>query len=113
MSTAAQELVDEQVYSWTEMHKKSAISFLVLNALASKTMWSKDLEEWIRTTTGWNISERSLYRVLRRMQKQGSIHFVAESVARTGAERKVYATTPEGRALLAAIRKELYYLAKV
>ena len=107
MDAVAQELVDEQIYSWTEMHKKSAVSFLVLSALKDNKMWSKDLESWIRTTTGWNISERSLYRVLRRMQKQGSIQFEAEPVARTGAERKVYAMTPEGKSLLTFFRSPL------
>lgn len=76
-------------------------------------MWSKELEQWIQATAGWDISERSLYRILRRMQKQGSIQFESESVARTGAERKIYAMTAEGKALLAAMRDELSYLLKV
>lgn len=107
-----QDLVDEQVYSWTEMHKKSAVSFLVLAALATKNMWSKDIGDWIRQTSGWEMSERSLYRVLRRMEKQGSIEFTSEPVARTGAERKVFAITPDGEAILKSIRSELTYLIK-
>lgn len=107
-----QDLVDEQVYSWTEMYKKSAISFLVLAALATKNMWSKDIGGWIRQTSGWEMSERSLYRVLRRMEKQGSIEFTTEPVARTGAERKVFALTSEGEAILNSVRKELSYLLK-
>lgn len=113
MGTASQELVDEQVYSWTEMHKKSAVSFLILSALKTKDMWSRDLEEWIRQKAGWDLSERSLYRILRRMEKQGSIHFKSESAARTGAERKVYTMTTEGKALLEAMRNELSYLVKL
>ncbi len=107
-----QDLVDEQVYSWTEMHKKSAVSFLVLAALDTKNMWSKDIKNWIREKTGWEMSERSLYRVLRRMEKQGSIEFTSEAAARTGAERKVFTITPEGLAILNAIRAELIYLVK-
>jgi len=47
-----QELVDEQAYSWTEMHKKSALSYLVLAALQKQPMWSKELEKYITNTTG-------------------------------------------------------------
>ena len=108
-----QELVDEQAYSWTEMHKKSALSYLILAALQKQPMWSKELEKYIATTTGWSISERALYRVLNRMHMQGSVEFTAESAERTGAERKVYAISPEGSALLAAMRSELKYLTRV
>ncbi|MCA9329265.1 PadR family transcriptional regulator [Candidatus Saccharibacteria bacterium] len=113
MSAVNQELVDEQAYSWTEMHKKSALSYLILAALQKQPMWSKELEKHIVTVTGWSISERALYRVLSRMHKQGSIEFTAESAERTGADRKVYAISPEGKALLAAMQDELLYLAKV
>ncbi len=108
-----QELVDEQAYSWTEMHKKSALSYLVLAALQKQPMWSKELEKYITNTTGWSISERALYRVLNRMHKQGSIEFTAESAERTGADRKVYAISHEGKSLFAAMQNELRYLSAV
>lgn len=108
-----QELVDEQAYSWTEMHKKSALSYLILVALQKQPMWSKELEKYITSTTDWSISERALYRLLSRMHRQGSIEFTAESAERTGAERKVYAISPEGKSLFAAMQKELRYLSAV
>jgi DNA-binding PadR family transcriptional regulator len=113
MDDESQELVDEQAYSWLEMHKKSALSFLVLCALERQEMWSLDLARWITDKTGWTITEKGIYRVLRRMQKQGSIRFTTKPAARTGAERKVYRITPEGSALLSAIRQELSYIDKV
>ncbi len=112
MTTVNQELVDEQVFSWTEMHKKSALSFVILKALSEKPMWSKEIEKYIASLTNWNISERALYRVLNRMQKQGSIEYTSEAAERTGAERKIYAITPEGKAFLNAIQLELGYLTK-
>lgn len=105
-----QELVDEQAYSWTEMHKKSALSYLILSALQKQPMWSKGLEKYIADVTGWGISERALYRVLNRMHKQGSIEFTSETAERTGAERKVYVVSAEGKALLNAIKDEMAYL---
>ncbi len=113
MNDEAQELIDEQAYSWLEMHKKSALSYLVLCAIEKKQMWSKDLTAWITHATGWTITEKGLYRVLRRMQKQGIIEFSSEAAARTGAERKVYRVTPQGKALLAIIQDELAYLRKI
>ena len=113
MAIVNQELVDEQAYSWTEMHKKSALSYLILTALQKKSMWSKELERYIAKTTAWNISDRALYRVLNRMQKQGSIEYTSEAAERTGAERKVYDISPEGGALLSAMQGELAYIAKL
>jgi DNA-binding PadR family transcriptional regulator len=76
-------------------------------------MWSRELEKYITNTTGWSISERALYRVLNRMHKQGSIEFTPESAERTGAERKVYAVSSEGKALFTAMQNELRYLIAV
>lgn len=113
MTTLNQDLVDEQIYSWTEMYKKSALSYLILTALNSHQMWSKEIEQYIATNTKWSISERALYRVLNRMHKQGSIEYSSTPAERTGADRKVYTITSEGSALLAAMKSELDYLAKV
>ena len=108
-----QDLVDEQAYAWTEMHKKSALSFLILAGLSEKAMWSKEVEHYITTTSQWNISERALYRVLNRMERQGSIAFSKESAERTGADRKVYSITEDGSALLASLKDELGYLKQI
>ncbi|MFZ1249154.1 MAG: PadR family transcriptional regulator [Candidatus Saccharimonadales bacterium] len=110
MDEPSQELVDEQVYNWVEMHKKSALSFLVLLCLENNTLWSRDIEKYIRQHTGWTVTERGLYRVLSRLQRQGSIEFVAMPTVRTGAERKMYTITTEGRALLVAMKQTLQYL---
>lgn len=113
MTTHNQDLVDEQIYSWTEMHKKSALSYLILTALNSSQMWSKEIEQYIAKSTKWSISERALYRVLNRMHKQGSIEYSSTPAERTGADRKVYTITPEGNALLAAMKGELNYLTQI
>ena len=107
---SSQELVDELAYSWLEMHKKSALTHLVLKALSEHELWSKDLEAWLNQKTGWDIHERALYRILQRLEKQGVIVHTAVSAERTGAERKVYTITDEGKALLAMIKRELVYL---
>lgn len=110
MITAEQELVEEQAHAWVENHKKSALSYLILEALSTRSMWSKDIEKWVTSKSGWDISERGFYRVLSRMQKQGSIEYAVVSAERTGADRKEYSLTPEGSALLETIRDELKYI---
>jgi DNA-binding PadR family transcriptional regulator len=113
MDASSGELVDELTYSWLEMHKKSALTYLVLVALSEQELWAKDLEKWINTVTDWSINEHALYRVLRRLEQQGVIIFRTEPVKRSGAERKIFATTDEGRSLLKQIRNELQYLTNV
>lgn len=110
MITAEQELVEEQAYAWIENHKKSAISYLILKALSTKSMWSKEIENWLKQISGWDISERGLYRVISRMQKQGNIEFTSIPAKRTGADRKVYSLTPQGVALMISIQDELKYI---
>ncbi|MEK7599803.1 MAG: PadR family transcriptional regulator [Patescibacteria group bacterium] len=113
MDSASKDLVDEQVYSWLETHKKSGLSYAVLRLLKHKPMWSKDLTEQLTAVTGWQISERALYRLLRRMQKQGLVSHITEAAPRTGADRKVYRLTTEGELFSESIKDELNYLAKL
>jgi DNA-binding PadR family transcriptional regulator len=110
MDNSSQELVDELAFSWLEMHKKSALTYLVLVALSSRALWAKGLEAWIAEKSGWSIHERALYRILQRLEKQGVIIYKAEAAERTGADRKVYTITAEGEELLASIKNELQYL---
>ncbi len=110
MDKDSQELVDEHAYSWLEMHKKSALSYLVLEALSESPMWAGEMTTWINQKTKWGIDERGLYRVLRRLSKQGTITFESIEAERTGAERKVYRLSDEGTALLSSIRDSLSYL---
>jgi PadR family transcriptional regulator PadR len=113
MDDALKELVEEQAYSWLEVHKKSALMYVVLRGLSLRAMWSKQLTDWVVAQTGWSISERGLYRVLQRMERQGVIEFTATGAERTGADRKVYRTTEAGELLLQYLNRELAYLAKL
>ena len=110
MSKIDQELLDEYVFAWVEVHKKSALTFLVLRALQDGAVWSQDIGVMIQKQTGWIVTERGLYRLLRRLHKQGLIDFFSESAPRTGAERKIYQLTQEGGVFLDAIRHQTSYL---
>ncbi len=110
MDSGAQELIDELAYAWLEMHKKSGLTYLVLHALSEREQWAKSLEQWLHSHVDWDIHERALYRTLQRLESQGLIVHTTVSVARTGADRKVYGLTPVGEAFLRAIRSETEYL---
>ncbi len=107
------ELVDEQVYSWLEVHKKSALTYAILTALNDKDRWSQELTEWIIDKTGWSVTEKGLYRVLRRMQLAGSVDFKQVAAKRTGAKRKLFYITSEGKLLLTKIEEQLQYVTKL
>lgn len=85
MNEEQTELIDEQFYSWLEVHKKSALSYVILSALSKKEMWSQELTEWIIDKTGWSVTEKGLYRLLRRMQQADTIDFKQIAAKRTGA----------------------------
>lgn len=110
MNSSSQELVDELAFLWLEMHKKSALTYLVLTALSDQTLWAKELAAWITDKSGWSIHERALYRILQRLEKQGVIMHTTKAAKRTGADRKIYTITPEGKELLAVLQNELQYL---
>ncbi|MDQ5886371.1 MAG: hypothetical protein QG623_423 [Patescibacteria group bacterium] len=110
MDDVRKELIDEQVYSWLEVHKKSALSYIILLALNDADKWSQQLTEWIYDKTSWTVTEKGLYRILRRMQQTGLVGFKEVSAKRTGAKRKQYHITPEGKVLLSKIKEQLQYL---
>jgi DNA-binding PadR family transcriptional regulator len=113
MNNSSNELVDELAYSWLEVHKKSALTYLVLIALSEKELWATDIVKWVNEVTDWSINEHALYRVLRRLEHQGVIVFRTEQAKRSGAERKIFATTDDGKELIRQMRGELQYLTEV
>lgn len=110
MDDANQELVEEYLNSWTETHKKSALLYVILAILKNQSMWSKDIQNKINAITGWDTTERGLYRSLQRMEKQGLLEHVKQNANRTGADRKIYKITALGHCLFAEISNETKYL---
>jgi len=107
------ELKDELVSRWAEVHKKSLTTLLIMVCLNQQSMWSKEILEWLTSVTGWEVTERGLHRSLKRMSELGLIEYERVSAARTGAERKSYILTEFGRGVAREIRAEaLSYLNK-
>ena len=87
----------EIVGRWVDTLKKSLVSFYVLLGLSKKSMWSKQIYNWLIDNTGWSITERGFYRTLQRLERLGLIEFELQDSPAQGADRKVYSLTALGR----------------
>src|SRR5690625_7575268 len=63
--------------------------------------------EALRSTTGWNVTERGLYRTLKRLEDSQLLATSQVDAPRTGAKRKELSLTDLGVAFLAGIRANL------
>ncbi|MEZ5380938.1 MAG: PadR family transcriptional regulator [Microthrixaceae bacterium] len=102
------EWLDELVDTWTEMYKKSMVTLVLLRVIGSAGQASVDaIATTLKRTTGWSITERGLYRTLRRLASSGLLATAEVDVPRTGAKRKDFELTDLGSRYLARIEREL------
>lgn len=89
--------------AWTDMHKKSALMLFILLALTGQPKWSSQIREFIDDLSdGYlGVDEQSLHRALRRVEGLNLVTYRQESVAGTGAKRKIYGLTASGERVLA------------
>lgn len=110
----ADDYLEEIVEQWTEVHKKSMVTLLILVSLKQKSMWAKEIEQWCCEVSGWEITERGLHRTLKRMHNLGLIEYKEVDAPKTGIKRKVYSLTELGKAFLESINlAPLQYMKKI
>jgi DNA-binding PadR family transcriptional regulator len=111
MQNELEEYLDELAYSWSETFKKSMVTYVVLSILAKNNLWSKEIHEAISSVTSSKISldEKSLHRTLRRLEKYGLISHKKIDGQKTGAERKVYSITEDGKSFLDLINNNYLF----
>ena len=103
-----QEWVQSRIESWVETYKKSMLTPVVLSAVAARTPATvAAVAADVASRTGWTVTERSLYRTLKRLQDSGFLHSTDVDAARTGAKRKELSLTREGFQFLAGINASL------
>ncbi len=103
-----QEWVQARVESWVETYKKAMLTPVVLRAVAERQpVTVARVAEEVAAGTGWQITERSLYRTLKRLQDTGLLHSAEVDVPRTGAKRKEISLTGLGSQFLAGITASL------
>jgi len=95
------------VEQWLETHKRSAHVVLLLRAMDDSPKWSGELNDYLHDATNgaWTVDEKSLYRALRRLESQGLAAHEKQSVAGSGAKRKVFSITDSGRRILGSIHE--------
>ncbi len=105
--TESDEWLDELVDTWTEMYKKSMVTLAILRAVGSAG-WASvdDVAADFARTTGWSLTERGLYRTMRRLASSGVLKTSEVDVPRTGAKRKQFELTDLGKRYLKRIEAE-------
>lgn len=106
MKDETEEWLDELVRSWTETYKKSLTTLELLRTVADLAPApANTIGERVAQATGWRLTDRGLYRSLRRLTSLGLLYADEVAVARTGAKRKDYSLTTLGSAYLRRIEE--------
>lgn len=102
------EWVEELTSTWVEVYKKSATTVALLRILRDDgPLSAAAIAPLLTARTGWDFTERGLYRTLRRLTGSTVLQVTRVPVARTGAKRQDFDLTPVGVAYLEHIEREL------
>ncbi|WP_338749763.1 helix-turn-helix transcriptional regulator [Janibacter alittae] len=103
-----EELLDELVRGWVEVYKKSATTLVLLRLIAEAVEAdTSTIAETLAQRTGWEHTERGLYRALRRLRGLGLLSVREQPGHRTGAQRHLYGLTDRGAGYLHRIESAL------
>ncbi|GAB3246640.1 PadR family transcriptional regulator [Arthrobacter pigmenti] len=109
--TESQEWVSERIDSWIETYKKSMLTPVILALVAAQQPATiANVAEGIASTTDWQITERGLYRTIRRLRDQGLLISTDVDSPRTGAKRQELSLTPLGVQFLSGVTANLVAL---
>lgn len=108
LTSEEREWLDHRVESWVETYKKSMLTPITLSLVAKhQPAEISTVAEAVTAATGWQITERGLYRTIKRLQDSGFLQSTAVDAPRTGAKRKMLSLTPLGASYLSGIRDSL------
>lgn len=103
-----EEWLTGRVETWVETYKKAMLTPVVLHLVAThQPVTVSDLTLRLGETTGWQLTERGLYRTVKRLQDSGFLVNDHVDAPRTGAKRKLLSLSPVGAAFLDGIRANL------
>lgn len=107
----SEEWVASRIDSWVQTYKKSMLTPVVLRLVAAhQPATIAEIAERVTATTGWQITERGLYRTLKRLQDSGMLISEDVDAPRTGAKRKELTLTSLGSHFLRGINANLINL---
>lgn len=103
-----QEWVASRVESWVETYKKAMLTPVILQLVSiHQPATVAEIADHVTSTTSWQITERGLYRTLKRLQDSGLLTSDEVDAPRTGAKRKVLSLTILGSHFLSGINANL------
>jgi DNA-binding PadR family transcriptional regulator len=106
-----QEWVSDRIESWVETYKKSMLTPVILDLVATHQPASvAQVADGVTATTGWQITERGLYRTLKRLRDSGLLTSADVDAPRTGAKRQELSLTSLGAEFLAGVASNLIRL---
>lgn len=112
-SPEEQEWIDHRVDTWVETYKKSMLTPVTLSLVAThQPAEVSTVAEAVTAATGWQITERGLYRTIKRLQDSGFLESSAVDAPRTGAKRKLLSLTSLGASYLSGIKGSLVEVPK-
>ena len=103
-----EEWVAGRVQSWVETYKKAMLTPLILHLVAiHQPIAIAALNDHLGAITKWKITERGLYRTVKRLQDSGLLAVTNVDAPRTGAKRKELSLPPLGRQFLTEVGAHL------
>jgi DNA-binding PadR family transcriptional regulator len=103
-----QEWEEELLESWVETYKKAMTTPILLRLIDSnQPVAASALAALVPEQTGLHLTERGLYRTLRRLEDHGLIQHTTSPAPRTGAQRKDFRLTESGARLLTALEEQI------
>jgi PadR family transcriptional regulator, regulatory protein PadR len=91
--------------AWKSQLRKGAAELAVLAALAGRERYGLEILDQLRRKGGLEIADGTIYQLLNRLNKEGKVVSRWQEDPGASHPRKYYALTPEGVALLAAMRE--------
>lgn len=105
------EWLTHRIDSWVETYKKSMLTPVILDLVGrNQPVGISTVAELVTRATGWQVTERGLYRTCKRLQDSGLLTNIDTSAPRTGAKRKELSLSPLGEKYLAEISENLVEL---
>ena len=100
------EWAQELVTGWVETYKKSATTLALLRVIRRDgPLPAAAIATQLQEMTGWGLTERGLYRTLRRLADSRVLDIERVDVDRTGMKRQDFSITATGEAFLAGIER--------
>ncbi len=105
------EWLTHRINSWVETYKKSMLTPVILSLVSQhQPVTVAELASKIGETTGWELTERGLYRTIKRLQDSNLLNTDDVDAPRTGAKRKEISISALGAGLLEGISQNMVTL---